>query len=401
MLQSDMAGVENKVKNVQVDAYRQCTACVMDTIGNPEIRFDADGVCNYCHDYRRKEAETVFTGAEGEKRLQQSIDKIKASGKGKQYDCILGVSGGVDSSYLAYLSKEKGLRPLIVHFDNGWNSELAVKNIESLVSKLGLELYTYVMNWEEFRELQRSYFKASVIDIEIPTDQLIFGALVRLARKYKIKYILSGWNTVTEATMPEPWYYGRKFDAHNLRNIHAAYSDVKLKNLPVMGFWNAMWNLFIHKIEIMPLLNYIPYNKKSIKQFLMDNLGWRDYGGKHYESIFTRFYQGYVLPVKFNVDKRKAHLSTLICSKQITKEEAMLELSQPTYDPQLQQEDKEYVAKKLGFTIPEFDAMMKEAPRSHDEFGSDKEVWERYFKVIKFFGPIKPLARKIFLGDKK
>lgn len=370
----------------------------MDNDGDAEILFDHNGICNYCHAYEEMEKQTVFKGDAGKQKLKAAVESIRKDGKGKPYDCILGVSGGVDSSYMAYLAKKEGLRPLIVHFDNGWNSELAVKNIENIISVLGFELYTYVMNWEDFKDLQRAYFKASVIDIEVPTDQLIFGALVKLARKYKIKYILSGWNTVTEAIMPKSWSYDRKSDAHNLLDIHRTYSKKKLRNLPIMGFWNSMWNLVFYKIEIIPLLNYIDYNKKDIKDFLMQNLGWKDYGEKHYESIFTRFYQGYILPRKFNVDKRKAHLSTLINSKQITKEKALEELTKLSYDPVLQQQDKEYVIKKLEFTPQEFEEIMQASPRSHYDFKTDLILWQRYYAALKLFGPVKPLMRRIILG---
>ena len=347
----------------------QCKRCILDNETSTFVTFDEEGVCNYCRKYDRVMANPLYSdNSKRQARLELLVDRIKEKGKGKPYDCILGLSGGVDSTYLAYLTKELGLRPLAVHFDNGWNSELAVKNIESIVSTLGIDLHTYVIDWEEFKDLQLSYIKASVIDIEVPTDYLIFAALYRMAFKKGIKHVISGNNYVTELIMPGDWNYA-KFDKLNMLNIHKEFGTKKLKNFPMLGRYEKYCYdaMGYHTVY---LLNLVDYEKKQIKELITNKLGWRDYGGKHFESVFTRFYQGYILPRKFNVDKRKAHLSNLICSGQITKEEALEELKQDYYPEALQNQDKEYVIKKFDLTAEEFDELMKMPPVPHSHYGS-------------------------------
>jgi len=359
--------------------YQVCTRTVMDT-SDPDIRFDDDGVSNYVPEF-----EAFMAGLpppEARKaELEARIARIKAEGKGKRYDCVLGLSGGVDSSYLAYLAKEWDLRPLVVHFDNGWNSELAVDNIERIVSHLGFELATHVMNWEEFRDLQRSYFLASVVDIEVPTDNLIFGALFRLAAKHKVRTILSGTNYATEWLMPPRWNY-RKNDAVNIRAIQAKFGTRKLRELPLLGVWNQGRYTLVNGIRTFAPLNLVDYSKAGAKTLLKEELGWRDYGGKHYESVFTRFYQGYVLPRKFGIDKRRAHLSTLILTGEITRDEALAELQQPTYDEALQAEDRAYVGKKLGFSEEEFERILAADPVPHEAYGTDARQREWFFSMV-------------------
>jgi N-acetyl sugar amidotransferase len=359
---------------------RICTKTVMDAT-DPDITFDDQGVCNYWHEWQTF-SSTLPSERERASMLEIAVARIKAAGHGKAYDCVLGLSGGVDSSYLAYLAKELGLRPLVVHFDNGWNSELAVGNIEKIVSVLGYDLETFVMDWDEFRDLQRAYFKASVVDLEVPTDHMILGALYRIAAKRGIQFILSGTNYATEWLLPKAWHY-RKFDLANLRAIHAAYGKLPLRRLPALGLWQQSYYTHVRRIESVPLLDLAPYNKAEAKALLMSKLGWRNYGGKHYESVFTRFYQGYVLPKKFGYDKRRAHLSSLILSGQMTREEALRELQQPTYDEDLQQQDKAYVAKKLGFTPDEFEVVLTQPNRQHQEFGTDLKVRVRYFAIVR------------------
>ncbi|MBN8858104.1 MAG: N-acetyl sugar amidotransferase [Sphingobacteriales bacterium] len=369
--------------------YQQCTLSVMDTIADPDITFDEKGICNYYYDYLEAEKKTVFNGEIGAQKFRGIIEEIKKKGKGQQYDCILGVSGGVDSSYLAYLCKREQLRPLLVHFDNGWNSELAVNNIQNLVKKCGFDLYTYVMDWEEFKEVQKAYFRASVLDLEIPTDHFIFGALFEIAKKYKINTILSGWNTRTEFVMPKSFFFSRKFDALNLLDIVKKYGKLKkISKLPLLSFSSQLYNSLVRKTRLVSLLNYIDYNKAEVKEVLKSELEWRDYGGKHYESVFTRFYQGYILPVKFNIDKRKCHLSNLIFSGQLSRQEALEELKQPPYDPALQKLDFEYVAKKLDFTLEEFQAILETPPRSHYDFKTTEKYWKMYLKVVKLLKPL-------------
>jgi N-acetyl sugar amidotransferase len=376
---------------MNVTEYQQCTKTVMDNIADPNITFDENGVCNYVYEYFQKAKKHVKSGEEGAQFYAKKIAEIKASGKGKDYDCILGLSGGVDSSYLAYLAKKEGLRPLIVHFDNGWNSELAVKNIENIVSILGFDLFTYVINWEEFRDLQRSYLKASVVDIEAITDHAIVATLYKLAAKHKINYSLSGFNIVTEGILPKAWVYN-KLDAVNIKSIHKTFGVVPLKTFPFFNAFKKRYYSLALKIESVPLLNYVDYNKTKVKELLKKELNWKDYGGKHYESVWTRFYQGYILPEKFKIDKRKAHLSTLICSGQITKQEALEELETPIYDNELQLIDREFVLKKLGFTENEFEQILNLPIKKHTDFEVEQYS---YFDKYPIFKPLKGMYNSL------
>ncbi len=373
--------------------YQQCSISVMDTIADPDISFDENGICNYYRSYKEAERHGVFTGDEGRKKLALAVNKIKDAGKGRQYDCILGLSGGADSSYLAYLAKREGLRPLVVHFDYGWNLELAVNNIENIIKTLGFNLYTIVMDWEEMKSLQRSYYRSSVLDLDVPADHMIFGALYQTANKFNIKYILSGKNIVTEAVLPRAWNYN-KFDLTNLKNIHRRFENGSLKNLPALGVWQFGYYTAIKRKRITELLNYVDYDKREVKEFLIENLGWRDYGGKHFENIYTRFYQSYVLPVKFGIDKRKAHLSNLIFSNQMTKQEAIQELARPPYDPDLVIEDMEYVSKKLDFSLDEFIGLINAPNRSHEEFGTDLKHQKLYWAMMRTISPLTSLVKK-------
>lgn len=366
----------------------------MDNISDPDISFDEKGICNYYYEYLRAEKDFVFNGKEAEKKLQQLVNNIKTAGRGKPYDCLIGLSGGVDSTYVAYLVKKLGLRPLAVHLDNGWNSELAVMNVENIITKLGIDLFTLVINWEEFKDLQLSYLKASVVDIEVASDHAIFATMYKLAKEKKIGYIISGTNVVTEYIMPPGWLY-KKMDYANLKDIHYKYGKVKLKTYPNFGFKKYVYYSAVLKLSPVSILNYVPYNKAEVKEIIKKELNWKDYGGKHYESIFTKFYQAYILPEKFNIDKRKAHLSTLICSGQITRDEALKELEQPLYDAVELKKDKEYVIKKLGLTVNEFDAIMQLPVHRHEEFKTDTHLKEGYMNLLrKTAGVRKVLKRK-------
>jgi N-acetyl sugar amidotransferase len=365
----------------------------MDTT-DPEITFDEEGISNHWYEYRETTRRQLLPADQARVKLDRIIDLIKKAGRRRSYDCVLGLSGGVDSSYLAHLAVQFGLRPLVVHFDNGWNSELAVSNIERLVKELNLDLHTFVMDWPEFRDLQRAYFKASVVDLEVPTDHMILGALYQLARRHSLKYILSGTNLVTEAILPKRWYYP-KFDLVNLRDIHNRYGTRPLRNLPALGFWQMTYYNQLRGIKSEALLDLVDYKKLAAKALLTERYGWRDYGGKHYESVFTRFYQGYILPYKFNIDKRKAHLSTLICSGQLTRSQALEELAHPTYDPAMQLEDKRYVAKKLGFGDDEFEAILRLPNRRHEEFATDTKLRRRYFDVASAIRPITSTVKRL------
>jgi N-acetyl sugar amidotransferase len=328
----------------------------MDTT-DPDIQFDENGISNHWYKYQEMAKKHLADDVEMKRRLGVLVDQIKADGKGKQYDCIIGVSGGVDSTYVAYIVKELGLRPLAVHFDNGWNSELAVKNIEKILNTLNIDLFTYVVDWEEFKDLQMAFLKASTPDSEIPTDHSIIALLYQLAAKYNIKYVLNGVNVKSESIMPIKWGYGY-YDLTYIKDLQKRFGTRKLKTLPTISLLKLAYYSKVKKIQFLPILNYVPYEKEDAMKLIKDKLGWIYYGGKHYESIYTRFFQSYILPNKFKIDKRRAHLSNLICSEQITREEALEEIKKVTYDPLLMQEDKEYVIKKFGITEEAFHDIM-------------------------------------------
>ena len=374
--------------------YRQCTLTVMDNIADPDITFDEKGICNYYYEYKKAEAEHVLTGAVGKEKLEELVKKIKSSGQGKRYDCLIGLSGGVDSTYVAYLVAQYGLRPLAVHLDNGWDSELAVKNIENIITKLNFDLYSLVVNWEEFKDIQLAYLRASVVDIEVVSDHAIFATMYKLAKEHNTGYIISGTNVVTEYIMPSSWLY-HKMDFANLKDIHNRYGKMKIKTYPYFDFKKYVYYSAVLKLSPISILNYVPYNKQEIKELIKKELNWRDYGGKHYESTFTKFYQAYILPEKFKIDKRKAHLSTLICSGQMTKEEALRQLELPLYNPKELEADKEYVLKKFGLTEKEFDEIMKLPIKRHQDFKMDGHLKEKYMNLLRKTEPFRRAVKKI------
>jgi N-acetyl sugar amidotransferase len=371
--------------------YQVCTKLVMDT-SDPDISFDDDGVCSWWHDFHKIKSLQP-QAAERVKLLEHTLKRIKGAGRDKQYDCLLGLSGGVDSSYLAVLAKEWGLRPLVLHFDNGWNDQLAVANIETMVKSLNFRLETFVMNWPEFRDLQRSYFKASVLDLDVPTDHMIFGALHQIANKYDIKYILSGNNFATEWLLPSAWY-GPKFDLLNLLAIHHKFGEIPLKTLPKLGVWQQLYYRRIKSIEDVKILDLYPYSRSAAKKRLVNEFGWKDYGGKHHEQVFTRFYQGYILPKRYGIDKRKAHLSNLILNHEITRDQALAELQQSPYDPKRQEADHVYVAKKLGWSSSELENLINLPPVPHEHYGCDAGQRRRAERTINMLQPLaKPVRR--------
>lgn len=337
--------------------YQLCTRCIMDT-SDPGIVFDEAGRCNHCRDYELVAQTQVLPPGLRQAALEQLVGDIKAAGHNRDYDCIIGVSGGVDSTYVAYLVKQLGLRPLAVHMDNGWDSELAVSNIEKVLKQLDIDLFTHVLDWEEFKDLQISFLKASVSDAEIPTDHAIHAVLYQQAARHNIKYILFGTNHVTEAILPVSWTFGIQ-DWRYINGVHRQFGSKSLRTFPHLGYW--ILNYYyrqVKRIRQVSVLDYIDYNKLEAIRVLTDVLGWRPYGGKHYESIYTRFFQGYILPTKFGIDKRRAHLSTLIMSGQITRDAALAEVRQPPYAGYMQEEDMDYVLKKLGFSEEEFRQIM-------------------------------------------
>lgn len=347
--------------------YQMCVRCVMDTT-DPLIEFDANGVCNHCHTYERLTRTAMPSPQQREAALSKLVSDMKVKGRGKEYDCVIGVSGGVDSTYAAYVVKKLGLRALAVHMDNGWNSELAVSNIEKTMKRLGIDLHTVVLDWEEFRDLQVAFLKASTPDSEVPTDHAIWAVLYREAAKRNIRYIVLGTNVVTEAILPSSWTYGY-FDWRYIKNVHRRFGRIPLRSFPHIDYFHRfIYYPLIKRIRAVSILDFVPYNKKEAQQVLEQELDWRPYGGKHYESIYTRFFQGYILRRKFNIDKRKAHLSTLILSGQISREEALEEMARPPYAGYMLEEDMEYVLKKLELTPEEFEQIMSLPIRTHRDY---------------------------------
>jgi len=370
--------------------YRTCSRCVMDTT-DPDIRFDADGVCNHCHEYDRRVREEVFTGEDGRRRLQAIAEKIKRDGAGNQYDCVIGVSGGVDSTFVAYKVKQLGLRPLAVHLDNGWDSELAVNNIHKTLETLGIDLYTHVIDWEEFRDLQVAFLKASTPDSEIPSDHAIVSLMYQMAEKTNVPYVIIGRNVRTETHVASAWSMGH-FDWKYIRSVHEQFGTVPLRTFPHRTRLQEL--RYREKQRWVSILNYVDYVKKDAMDILQREIGFAYYGSKHYESIYTRFFQGYILPRKFGYDKRKGHLSSLICSGEMTREEALQELEKPPYPLDMQEADRVYVVKKLGLTEDEFERIMKLPKKTifdypsytRDDRGLLNRILRRAYKTYRKWG---------------
>ena len=359
----------------------------MDSTADP-FYLDENGYCNYCNEAINR--INHLKSINNKDRLGEFIAKIKKN-KNTEFDCLLGLSGGVDSSYVAYLAKKEfGLNPLAVHLDNGWDSELAVKNIKNIVRKLDIELYTYVIEWEEFKAIQRAFLFSSVIDLELVSDNAIFATVIKVAKKNNIKYILGGGNSATESILPPNWIYPNKLDSLHIRDIYRKYGEgKKIKSYPMLNFIDYFrYNMCIlNHYETINILDYVEYDKYSALEILKNELDYIPYPLKHYESIVTAFYQGYILPRKYNVDKRKAHLSSLICSGQISREKALEELRNEPYDKNTIEKEKEYFIKKLDLSATEFDIIMNEPPKSHSDFQS----YNNHIKKISGF--LKPLMR--------
>jgi N-acetyl sugar amidotransferase len=353
-------------------SYRICIRCVMDT-SDPDIHFDAEGLCSHCRNFERLGRPILerARSAQGALALERLVARMKVQGARRDYDCVIGISGGVDSTYVALKVKELGLRPLAVHFDSGWNSELAVSNIENIVKTLGIDLHTFVADWEEMRDLQLAFFKAGVANCDIPQDHAFLAVLYRSAARHGIKYILSGGNVATEFILPTAWGYNAS-DLRHLRAIQRRFGTMRLRHYPTLGFWRRyLYYPYVNRIRVVRLLDYMPYEKEEAKRVIAERLAWRDYGGKHYESLFTRFFQAYYLPMKFGFDKRRAHLSSLIVTGQLTREQALAELSSPPESESRLLAEKEFVAKKLGLREEQFDRILQSPGRNYDDYPSN------------------------------
>lgn len=350
-----------------------CKNCIMDE-SDPDIIFDEDGICNHCTRYD-KILNSRVNLTDKKNKLQSLINDIKRSNNSSEYDCIIGVSGGVDSTYVAYLCKKNGLKPLAVHYDNGWNSELSVKNIENCLDILKIDLITYVIEWDYFKEIQKAFLKSSTPDGEIPTDHAINALLFKEASKRNIKYIINGMNFATESMVVKSWSYGHS-DWKYIKNIILDFSSIRNFNqFPHFSIIKLIWYIIWKRIKVVSILNYIDYNKDDAMKTIEKKLNWVYYGGKHYESIYTRFYQGYYLPLKFNIDKRRGHLSDLIRSNQLTRENALKLIKKDPYPSEtLKKEDYNYVLKKLELSIEEFDKLVKDSPKNYRSYKNNENI---------------------------
>lgn len=368
-------------------AYRICTNCVMDTT-DAKITFDERGVCDHCTTFYRDVLPNWHTDDQGRQQLNAIVDEIKREGRGRDFDCIVGMSGGIDSSYLTYLAKrELGLRPLVFHVDAGWNSQIAVNNIEKLVDKLGLDLYTEVIDWEEMRDLQLAFFKSGVPHIDTPQDHAFFATMYKFAEQHKVRFILTGSNYSTECVRnPIEWMYYQS-DSIQLRDIHRRFGTRPLTNFPLTSILRH--KVYLHywkRIRVVTPLNYMPYVKREAMELLEREFGWQPYPQKHFESRFTRFYESYWLPVKFGYDTRRVQFSSLILTKQMTREEALERLATPAYDPETIEHDFEFVATKLGISVEELRGYLNAPNKSYRDYKSQQAIYNVGARVMRMLG---------------
>lgn len=347
---------------------RQCTRCIMDT-SVPGIRFDNNGVCNFCHIHDELERKHPLDDG-GKTNFENIINTIKENGKDSEYDCIVGVSGGRDSTYTLYIAKKMGLRPLAVHFDNGWNSDIAVSNIKNLTNKLDVDLHTHVADWEEFKDLQKAFLKASVSDAEVPTDYVILSVLYQEAVNNGVRYIFNGHSFRTEGVAPIGWTY---MDGRYIRKVQSIFGEKQITSFPIMSLSELLYYTFVKKIQVINVPEFIEYKHDEVGDILENQLGWTYYGGHHHESVYTEFFQSYYLPTKFNIDKRKLEYSALIRSGQMTRDDALREVQE---DYPFNKKIVEYTINKLGLTDEEFAAIMQAPRKSFEDYPS-------YYPIIK------------------
>lgn len=366
--------------------YQVCTNCVMDTTDSV-IQFDEKGVCDHCHNYYENILPNWHPDERGRKKLDEIVAQIKKDGQGKKYDCIIGLSGGVDSSYLAYFAVKKlGLRPLLFACDTGWNLNVAVQNVEKITKGLNMPLHTEIVNWNEMKDLQLAFFKAQVPYQDIPQDHVIFASLYNYAAKNGIKYVLTGGNNSTECVRePIEWVYQN--DIRMLKDIHKKFGTIPLKTLPLCGMFKAhLYYRYIKGMKVVKPLDLIPYTKADAIATLQKEFGWEPYANKHFESVFTRFYEGYWLIKKFGYDKRRCHFSSLILTEQMKRDEALEILKTPPYDEKQAMEDLEYVAKKMGLTKDEFLDLMKQENKTYKNYKNTSGLISLAVKAARLFG---------------
>jgi len=355
----------------------------MDT-NDPGISFNAAGECNYCTQGLEKVRRSLLPLEERKRSLQALAQKIKEEGREKPYDCVIGLSGGADSTTVAYIVSKLGLRPYAVHLDNGWNSPIAEHNIKATVERLGIHLETYVVDPAEFADLQRAYLRASVGNIEAPTDHAISSLMLGTATKIGTRFILTGSNVVTESVLVGGWGHYNQ-DLRNIKAIHRRFGTVPLRTLPTSSLIDWARYIYVMGIRWIPFLNYIDYNKDEYKRLLAAELDWMDYGGKHYESTWTKFFQAYILPTKFGIDKRKSHLSSMICADKLDRDSALAELAKPLYQPEEFERDLRMVLDRLKLSRQEFDTIMAERPKKHTDYPSNAFVIEALGFLVRRF----------------
>jgi N-acetyl sugar amidotransferase len=386
-------GLLELTTNVMTE-HKVCKNCVMDTTDS-RIVFDADGVCDHCHGFRENVLPNWHTDERGEAELMQIAEKIRADGKGRDFDCLLGMSGGLDSSYMLHIAVTKmGLRPLVFHVDGGWNTQAAVQNIENTVEKLGLDLFTEVIDWEEMKDFQLAYFRSGVSNIDIPQDHAFVATLNKFATKHNIKYIMNGQNYSTECVRnPLEWiYYGT--DMAQIHDIQKRFGTRPLKNYPLSSiFNNKVYLPHIRRIKVVRPLNMTPYIKADALKLMAEIYGWEAYPQKHFESRFTRFYEGYWLPARFGYDTRKVQFSSLILTGQMTRKEAMEELKKPAIDAEQAAREMEFVATKLGISVDELIGYRDMPLKSYRDYNSQHKFFELGAKVLQTVGIERSIKR--------
>ncbi len=364
-----------------------CSNCVMDST-DIDIIFDKDGICDHCNTFRVKTLPNWINGKDQNKTALALSEKIKKSNKRTEHDCIIGLSGGIDSSYLTYFAKEVlGLNPLVFHVDAGWNTQIAVNNIEKIVDNLGLDLYTEVINWEEMKDLQLSFIKSGVPHIDTPQDHAFFATMYKFASKYNIKYILTGGNISTECIRnPVSWMYYQT-DSMQLLDIHKKFGKKKLETFPITSIlWHKFWLKYFQGIKVVRLLDLIEYKKEYAKNLLIEKFGWQPYPQKHFESRFTKFYESYWLPKRFGYDIRKVQFSSLILTNQMDREEAISLLKSPTYNEETINDDISYVANKLDITKDELFYYMNQPIKSYKDYKNMRSIYNLGSYILSLTG---------------
>jgi N-acetyl sugar amidotransferase len=374
--------------------YQVCMHCVMDTTDR-QIAFDSSGVCDHCNGFKRDVLPNWHPNEKGKAMFRNMVARIKREGADKHFNCIMGMSGGLDSSYLLHLAvAEFGLRPLVFHVDGGWNTDIAVNNIQMLVDKLGLELVTEVINWQEMKDFQLSFFKSGVPHLDIPQDHAFIATLYHFANEHGIKYILNGGNFATECVRnPKEWLY-HGTDIAQMHDIQKQFGTRALKTYPFSSvLFHKIYLRYIKGVQVLKPLNYLPYTKENAIQVLSNLYGWRPYPQKHFESRFTRFFEGYWLPTRFGYDTRRVQYSSLILTGQLTREEALQELRRPAYDPNTIEEDFEYIAAKLGLTGDELRKYHEMPIKTYRDYKNQDWMFEFGSKALRLLGVERAIKR--------